>query len=236
MTSKGEHNIRTHSARCTISTRIDDASRTNKFSPLQNRWQGVLLAPRYSLQQRARPPRILAAAENDADVVSDLLDDVSDSEESESEEEILGPIIDAHMDQVDVLNKTRNELFMAATNLTEREFMDIYRIVEDDLLSSSRGRRPKISLMDALYIALNYAKLFCTFTSMELDFGHTAQILSNTVWRTIERALPSLQKEFSATYTMSEFREMGHAFMFQHMTGPSREWQLTWKVEIEDSS
>ena len=47
------------------------------------------------------------------------------------------------MDQADVLNKTGSEFFMAATNLTEGELMEVFEIVEDDLLSNSMGRKAK---------------------------------------------------------------------------------------------
>jgi hypothetical protein len=145
----------------------------------------------------------------------ELSEDEEDGDEDDEDESTeWSSQIDELVERASKAGKNEEDAFGIYVHFTTKEFMELFGIVQDAILPSGRGKKPKLDPMTKFFLTLYFCRLYRTNISMAIDFGVKIGVVKDVPFKIMKKCIPVLKKELMKVFSQTKCRELG--IEFQH--------------------
>lgn len=120
--------------------------------------------------------------------------------------------IDDLINRASDAGKNEEEAFKVYVHFPPQEFMELFGFVQDSILPSGRGKKPKLDPMEKFFLTLYFCRTYRTNISLAIDFGVKMGVVKEVPFKVMKKCIPLLKKELMQIYSQTECRDMNIRF------------------------
>lgn len=160
---------------------------------------------------------LLSVHKEDEKEINEMMSqESSDDDEDDEEEDAItwSKHIDDLVERASLAGKNEEEAFNVYVHFSTREFMELFGFVQDAILPSGRGKKPKLDSLTQFFLTLYFCRTYRTNISFAIDFGVKIGVVKNIPFKIMKKCIPILKVELMKIYLQTQCRRLQIEFHY----------------------
>ena len=155
---------------------------------------------------------LLHIYEEDEQEITEMQSQDSDDEDEDEEIPDWSLQIDELLERASRAGKNEEEAFGIYVHFSTTEFLELFKFVQDSILPSGRGKKPKLDPITKFFLTLYFCRTYRTNISLAIDFGVKIGVVKEIPFKIMKKCIPVLKQELMKVYSQTRCRQMNITF------------------------